>query len=92
MRATNIYFTKIIKLENRLREFNFRKLPNTDNKYHVDVTDDRGNRHMFTMYPDAEHIWHINASELPEWVHFAQNILGELIEKEAESSAMDTAW
>ena len=35
MQITNIYFSKIIKLENRLREFNFRKLPNTNNNFHV---------------------------------------------------------
>jgi hypothetical protein len=82
MQPTNIYFTKIIKLENRLREFNFRKLPNTANNYHVDVTDDRGNRFMFHMFPDAEQSWHFSTTELPQFVHYAQNILGQLIENE----------
>ena len=82
MMATNIYFTKIIKLENRLREFNFRKLPNTDNNYHVDVTDDRGKRFMFRMFTDAEQTWHISTAEVPQWVQYAQNILGQLIENE----------
>ena len=82
MQVTNIYFSKIIKLDNRLREFNFRKLPNTENNYHVDVTDDRGHRIMFTMYPDAENTWHISSPEVPQWIQFAQGMLGELIESE----------
>ena len=49
MKATNIYFSKIVKMGERLREFNFRKIPSTDNEFHVDVTDDRGNRHMFIL-------------------------------------------
>jgi iron only hydrogenase large subunit-like protein len=85
MQITNIYFSKIIKLENRLREFNFRKLPNTNNNFHVDVTDDRGQRIMFTMYPDAEHTWHISTTEVPGWIHYAQNILGQLIENKTTS-------
>ena len=82
MQATHIFFTKVIKLGDRLREFNFRKLPNTDNNYHVDVTDDRGVRFMFKMYPDAQQSWHISNSEIPQWISHANNILGQLIENE----------
>ena len=52
----------------------------------MDVTDDRGQRIMFTMYPDAEHTWHISTSEVPQWIHYAQNILGQLIENEVSST------
>ena len=38
----NIHFTRLIKAAGRLREFNFRKLP--DHLFHVDVSDERGNR------------------------------------------------
>ena len=81
MHPINIYFTKIIKLENRLREINFRKLPNTDNNYHVDVTDDKGNRIIFSMYRDAEGKWKTSAQKLPIWIHNAELVLGEVIEK-----------
>jgi hypothetical protein len=87
MQATNIYFTKLIKLENRVREFNFRKLPNTVNNYHVDVTDDRGERFMFRMFPNAEQSWQLSTNELPQWVQYANNILGQLIENETATLA-----
>lgn len=86
MRVTNVYFSKIIKIENRLREFNFRKLPNTNNNFHVDVTDDRGQRIMFTMYSDADHTWRISNNEVPGWIQYAQNLLGQLIDNETSTN------
>jgi hypothetical protein len=85
MQATNIFFYKIIKINDRLREFNFRKLPNTNNNFHVDVTDDRGQRLMFTMYQDMEKAWRIAATSIPLWVHSAEDRLGEVIEFETKS-------
>lgn len=82
MQSSHLFFTKVIKLGNRLREFNFRKLPNTDNNFHVDVTDDRGVRFMFKMYPDTQQSWQISNLEMPEWIQHANKILGQLIENE----------
>ena len=82
MQSNHLFFTKVIKLGDRLREFNFRKLPNTNNNFHVDVTDDRGVRFIFKMYPDAQKSWQISNMELPQWVQTANNILGQLIENE----------
>ena len=46
----NIQFTKLIKAEGRLREFNFRKVNGLlEELFTVDVSDDRGNRIMFKM-------------------------------------------
>jgi hypothetical protein len=81
MQATNIYFSKIVKLGDRLREINFRKLPGTEGQFHVDVTDDRGNRHMFILTKkDGE--WISNANNAPSWLLLSENYLGQLIEQE----------
>ena len=46
----NIQFSKLIKAEGRLREFNFRKTgTGNDEKCSVDTVDDRGNRIIFSM-------------------------------------------
>jgi hypothetical protein len=46
----NIQFTKLLKAEGRLREFNFRKVnAPQETLFTIDVCDDRGNRIMFRM-------------------------------------------
>ena len=46
----NVQFSKLIKAEGRLREFNFRKSNGIAGPvYHVDVSDDRGNRYYINM-------------------------------------------
>jgi hypothetical protein len=79
MQVTNVYFSKIIKVGERLREFNFRKLPNTTNSFHVDVTDDRGQRIIFTMFLDEERNWKISSQNLPLWVSLAEGSLASII-------------
>lgn len=79
MQVTNVYFSKIIKVGDRLREFNFRKLPGAVNSFHVDVTDDRGQRIIFTMFKDEENSWKIASQNLPLWVNYAEGSLAEII-------------
>ena len=81
MQVTNVYFSKIIKVGERLREFNFRKLPNATNSFHVDVTDDRGQRIIFTMFKDEENSWKIGSQNLPLWVNYAEASLASIIEE-----------
>ena len=46
----NIQFTRNLKVNGLVREFNFRKISGPpDELFHVDVVDDRGNRIMFRM-------------------------------------------
>jgi hypothetical protein len=81
MQAANVAFSKIIKLGNRLREFNFRKLPASEN-FAVDVADDKGKRILFRLHKNFEGSWTIQGENLPAWLEFSQSLLGETIEKE----------
>ena len=79
----NIQFTKLVKAEGRLREFNFRKINSIkEGLFTVDVCDDRGNRKIFNMRK-ADTGWKITPEEhLPEWIAKNEAILNELIEEE----------
>lgn len=78
----NIQFSKLIKAEGRLREFNFRKSsPNGEVLFMVDVTDDRSNRIMFQMQKENE-LWKIRPQLLPDWILKYESQLHELIQDE----------
>jgi len=78
----NIQFSKLVKTEGRLREFNFRKSnPNGKVLFFVDVTDDRSNRIIFQMLKDNES-WKIQPQLLPDWIIKNENKFHELIEDE----------
>jgi hypothetical protein len=81
MSLTNVSFTRILKTGDRLREFNFRKLPSRENCYYVDVTDDRGQRIAFTMQPDGEGNWKILEGDRPKWVYFSEDILSGVLKE-----------
>ena len=79
----NIHFTKLVKTGDRLREFNFRMLPGTDNRlFHVDVPDDRGNRIVFRMEKYEDGHWHLTDSGLPTWIRQYEEQLTGHIEQE----------
>ncbi|MFI5188210.1 MAG: hypothetical protein ACHQF0_15880 [Chitinophagales bacterium] len=78
----NIQFSRLVKTEGRLREFNFRKSnPNGTTLFFVDVTDDRSNRILFQMQKNNES-WKIQPQLLPDWILKNENKLHELIEDE----------
>lgn len=78
----NIQFTKLIKVDGKLKEFNFRK-PNgkQEGLFTVDVIDERGNRIIFNMEKTDNH-WKIVPQELPAWIINSENNFHELIEEE----------
>jgi len=83
----NIQFTRTIKADNRLREFNFRKLGGIqEGVFTIDVVDDRGNRIMFKMQK-VDNIWKIVNQPLPDWVLKSEKIFHELIEEELQTQA-----
>ena len=67
----NVQFSKLIKAEGRLREFNFRKSNGIGGSiYHVDVSDDRGNRYYLTMLQEEE-VWAVQEKTLHPWIQEA---------------------
>ena len=80
----NIQFTRHVKVTGRVREFNFRKIPGiAEELFHVDVSDERGNRIMFKMQK-TDNQWKIVDQQLPQWVRDGEKILHELIEEELQ--------
>ena len=78
----NIQFSKLIKAEGRLREFNFRKSnPEGAVLFVVDVTDDRSNRIIFQMQKESD-LWKIQPQLLPDWILKYESEFHELIEQE----------
>ncbi len=78
----NIHFTKLLKINGRLREFNFRKVTGLPEElFSVDVSDDRGNRIMFQMQKEGG-AWKFKEQPLPAWVLESENKLHETIEEE----------
>ncbi len=78
----NIQFSKLIKTEGRLREFNFRKSNPTDKiLFFVDVTDDRSNRIFFQMQKENDS-WKILPQLLPDWILKNEEKFHEVIEEE----------
>ena len=76
----NIHFTKLMKVAERLREFNFRMLPGTSNNMlHVDVPDDRGNRIIFKMKREENNHWSIVEPGLPSWIAANEQLLNEAV-------------
>jgi len=81
----NVQFTRLLKAEGTVREFNFRKTVNEGKvRFHVDVTDDRSNRLSFYMQKDDVD-WKIQSQELPSWVIKSEKGLHDLIEQELQS-------
>ena len=82
----NIQFTRLIKADGHLREFNFRKLTGfQDELFTVDVSDDRGNRIMFRMRKE-DGTWRIIAQPLPEWVIKNETVFHDVIEEELKTA------
>lgn len=77
---SNTHYTRLIKAKDRLREFNFRKLPSAGGLFHVDVSDDRGNRLIFKMKKEGNGMWKISDEGLPAWVYESEEKLSSAIE------------
>lgn len=62
-----VHFSLLIKIEGRLREFNFRK--RSENQYDGDTSDERGNRWTFKWYNNGED-WMLEPylNEQPTWI------------------------
>ena len=78
----NIQFTKLIKADGRLKEFNFTK-PNglEQGVFSVDVIDERGARIIFSM-EKVDNTWTIVKQPLPDWILEKEKDFNEFIEEE----------
>ena len=78
----NIQFTKLVKVNGRLREFNFRK-PNgsEESLFSVDTIDERGSRIIFNMQK-SDDSWKIIQKDIPEWVLASESMFNDLIVEE----------
>ena len=78
----NIQFTKLIKINGKLKEFNFRK-PNSKREglFTVDVINENASRIIFKMEL-LENKWTINDNELPSWILENETAFHEIIEEE----------
>lgn len=82
----NIQFTRLIKVDGQLKEFNFRK-PNgrIEGPFTVDVIDSRANRIIFNMEM-ADNSWKITTEDLPVWITANEAAFHEIIEEEFKSA------
>ena len=78
----NLQFSKLVKADDRLREFNFtRHTGIRDGYFTVDVVDDRGNRIIFRMKLENNK-WMIQDDLLPKWITSNSTELSNLIDIE----------
>ena len=80
--SRNIAFTLLIKINGRLREFNFRK--RGDILYDTDTCDENGGRYFFKMEKQAGS-WKINGTQLPAWLIESESLINAAIVKETQS-------
>jgi hypothetical protein len=77
-----IQFTRLVKVEGRLREFNFKKVKSPDEEvFNVNVCTERGDRIIFNMQK-KESNWRIIPDEVPKWISQCETILHQAIEDE----------
>jgi hypothetical protein len=77
-----IQFTRLVKADGRLREFNFRKVKSPDEElFDVNVCNDRGDRIIFNMQKKDD-AWRIVPGQLPQWILQNENSLDESIKNE----------
>ncbi|HEV7781670.1 MAG TPA: hypothetical protein VGO58_10420 [Chitinophagaceae bacterium] len=82
-----IQFTRLVKAEGRLREFNFRKLRGLEEDlFSVNVCNERGDRILFNMQK-KDNAWRIQSTELPKWIVQNEKALDEVIEDELKNPA-----
>jgi len=78
-----IHFSRLVKINNRLREFNFKKNNNAgDYVFDVDTADDRGNRLFFRLVKNSDNQWSIDSKQpIPDWIEsHLQQLVTELEE------------
>ena len=73
----NVHFSLLIRIDNRMREFNFRQRP--EKRYDVDVSDERGIRHYFHIDGDPAS-FSLRGNALPEWISINEKTIFSALE------------
>ncbi|MEO5984367.1 MAG: hypothetical protein ABIP80_02610 [Ferruginibacter sp.] len=82
----NIQFTRLLKINGRQKEFNFRKPNNREESlFTVDTAEEYGSRIIFQMQKLNGH-WKIINPDLPTWIHEKEGDFHNLIEEELNSA------
>lgn len=76
----NITFSKYVKMNGRLWEVNFRKLPRAQNLFYADTATLQGERIIFEMECDNG-TWKLKGNLVPEWLSGFQQHIGTAIEQ-----------
>ena len=79
--SRNIHYTILIKINGRLREFNFRK--RSDDLYDADTSDERGTRFQFKL-SRTEGNWEIAGVNVPAWIQDSQQQIISAVQQEEE--------
>ena len=72
----NVQFTKLIKINGRQCEFNFRK--RTAEEFDVDTVDDRGNRIMFKLVKKEDN-WSVQGNNSVGWLIQHEKEIGAVV-------------
>lgn len=79
-----VQFTRLVKINGRLREFNFRKIKSEEDRlFSVNVVNDRGDRIVFGM-KKLDGSWQILGEKLPDWISQSVQELGLAIDDELQ--------
>jgi hypothetical protein len=79
-----VQFTRLVKINGRLREFNFRKLKSPNEEiFSVNVVNDRGDRILFNMKKEGNS-WKVIGERLPEWITAGETELGQSVDDELQ--------
>jgi hypothetical protein len=74
-------FSTTIRANGGQKEFNFLKINSASiPTYHIDVPDERGNRHYFSLIFSGEH-WSLSGVKVPDWIQNAEKLLEKTIQE-----------
>jgi hypothetical protein len=81
-----IHFTRLIKTDERLREFNFIRFGRSlQDSFDADVVDNRGNRILFRVQKQ-DNVWKVvPALQLPDWILRSEKSIHDVIEDELQN-------
>jgi hypothetical protein len=81
-------FSTTIRANGSQKEFNFLKINSASiPTYHIDVPDERGIRHYFSLIFSGEH-WNISGVKVPDWIRNTEKLLENKIQEFEKSASV----